>query len=394
MHGLVIRKYAAKAAAFGLCLSLIIMQTGCSGVFPKEEEALSVPLVTPAPVEYKTKAVELATISNEVTMKGQVVAATQQNLFFTCEQGRLKEIFVSAGDQVKTGDVLASIETDDLDTQIALQKLEVSKAQILYDTAGESKDFEHQIAVQQLEVNKAQLLYDTAAEGTTEKTLALMTLQEQQLQLEALKLQSDASSGTSDKSLNEINLKQQKINLEKLEDQKEGTLITAPIDGEISYTTKTNIGDVVAGYETIVTICDPATLLIGTDDQQAIDFSVDGDAQIVLKNDTTADAVVIETPDTIDPDSAYAAYSFLRFSSDIPEGVSHGTNVTINYVTEKKDNAIVLPKKYVVSASNRKYVVVLEGGLRVEKDVTVGISNSTDVEILTGLAVGDLYILN
>lgn len=390
----VIGKLTAKAAAFGFCVMLIIMQAGCSGIFPKEEEALSVPLVTPAPVEYKTKAAELATISNEITMKGQVVATTQQSLFFTCEQGRLKEIFVAAGDQVKTGDVLASIETDDLDTQIALQKLEVSKAQILYDTAGETTDFEHQIAIQQLEVNKAQLIYDTTAEGTIEKTLASMSLQEEQLRLEALKMQSSSSASALDKSLNEINLKQQKIQLEKLEAQKDGTSITAPFDGEISYTTKTNIGDVVAGYEKIVTICDPATLLIGTDDQQAIDFSVGGDAKIVLKNNTAADAVVIETPDTIDPDSAYAAYSFLSFSADIPDGVRHGTNVMINYVTEKKDNAIVIPKKYVISASNRKYVVVLEGGLRVEKDVTVGISNNTDVEILSGLAVGDLYILN
>jgi hypothetical protein len=38
--------------------------------------------------------------------------------------------------------------------------------------------------------------------------------------------------------------------------------------------------------------------------------------------------------------------------------------------------------------------VVLENGLRVEKDVTVGISNTTDVEIVTGLAEGDLIITN
>ena len=42
------------------CLSFVIIQTACSNVLPKEEAALAVPLVTPAAVEYKTKAAALS----------------------------------------------------------------------------------------------------------------------------------------------------------------------------------------------------------------------------------------------------------------------------------------------------------------------------------------------
>jgi hypothetical protein len=151
---------------------------------------------------------------------------------------------------------------------------------------------------------------------------------------------------------------------------------------------------VIDGYTTIVTICDPTTLIVATNDQLAVGFSVGADATIVLRDNSKTGATVIETPSTIDSKSEYAAYSFLSFKGEIPAAVKYGTNVIIKYVTEHKDSAIVVPKKYVVSSNNRKYVVVLEDGLRVEKDVTVGITNDTDAEIVSGLEVGDLIILN
>jgi len=319
------------------CLSLVIMQTACSNLLPKEEAALAVPLVTPAAVEYKTQAAALSSISNKVTMYGKIFALTQQSLYFTYEKGRIKEILVEVGDQVKAGDVLASINTDTIDLQVKLQKLEVKKAQIYYDAA---------------------------AEGTTERQIAYASLQQQQIQLDALQA------------------------------QKEGSTITAPFDGVITYTYKTAIGELVAGYETIITIADPATLMVTTDDALAVNLSVGGTALLTLRDSSTADALVVETPATIDSKSVTATSAYLTFSSDIPAKARNGADVKIDYVTEQKDNVIVLAKKCVISANNRKYVSVFENGLRVEKDVEVGISNETDIEIVSGLAIGDLVILN
>jgi membrane fusion protein, macrolide-specific efflux system len=332
-----VKKNISVVILMVFCLSMVIIQTACSNVFPKEEAALAVPLVTPAAIDYKTQAAALSSISNKVTMHGKIFALTQQNLYFTYEKGRLKEMSVEVGDQVKTGDVLATINTDTIDLQVKLQKLEVKKAQIYYDAA---------------------------AAGTTERQIAYASLQQQQLQLDAL------------------------------ESQKEGSTITAPFDGVITYTYKTAIGELVAGYETIVTIADPSTLMVTTDDALAVNLSVGGTALLTLKDNSTADGLVVETPATLDPQSVKSTSAFLTFSGGIPAAAKNGADIKIDYVTEQKDNVIVLAKKCVISANNRKYVSVLENGLRVEKDVEVGISNETDVEIVSGLAVGDLVILN
>lgn len=332
-----VKKRIISIILTAVCLSFVIIQTACSNVLPKEEAALAVPLVTPAAVEYKTKSASLSSISNKVTMYGKIFALTQQNLYFTYEQGRLNEMLFEVGDQVNAGDILATIDTNAIDIQVKLQKLEVKKAQIYYDAA---------------------------AEGTTERQIAYATLQQQQIQLDAL------------------------------ETQKEGSTITAPFDGVITYTYKTAIGELVAGYETIITIADPATLMVTTDDTLAESLSVGGTALLTLRDNSTADALVVETPATIDPESVTATSAYLTFSGGIPAKARNGADIKIEYVTEQKDNVIVLAKKSVISANNRKYVSVLENGLRVEKDVEVGISNETDVEIVSGLAVGDLVILN
>lgn len=320
----------------GLCLSMVIVQTACANVLPKEESALAVPLVTPAAIKYKTQPAALSSISNAVLLSGTVFPLTQQNLFFTYEQGRLQEMLVETGDVVAAGDVLATIDTEELDRQISLVKLDVERAWIYYSAA---------------------------AEGSVEKSLASVELQKQ------------------------------KIIRDALLDQKEGSTIVAPFDGLVTYTDKTAVGELVHGYQTMVTIADPSTLMVVTEDAAATGLSVGGTAEISFKQQT-AQAAVIETPTTIDPDAASAQSAYLAFTGEIPEVMKSGSKVSVDYVTEEKDDVIVLAKKYVIAANNRKYVNVLEDGLRVEKDVVVGISNETDVEIVSGLAVGDLVILN
>lgn len=396
MHRTTNMTHIALTISMAVLLAGTVLVTGCSSILPQEEAALDIPLVTPAPVVYKTEPAKKASISNEVTLTGQIAAESEQNLYFTADQGRLTEVLVNTGDAVKKGDLLATVGTEELDRQIKTQKLEVERAQILYDEASkavDNTDLNTQIEVQSREVSKAQIAFDNAPEGP-EKSMASLTLEQQKIQLDALVAKRDHPSSSSAASLAAVTLDEQKIALEALKAQKDGTEITAPFDGIITYTSKTKIGDSVAGYETIVTICDPTTLLAVSDDQQTSELSVGTAAQVVLSDKTVLNAEVIETPATIDAKSQYAGFSFLKFTDPLPEKVKSGAKVTIKYKTEEKDNVIVIPKKYVVSASDRKYVVVLENGLRVEKDVTVGISNTTDVEIVTGLSEGDLIITN
>ena len=319
-----------------LAVSLLVLGTGCSKLLPQEEDSLAVPLVTPASVEYKTYTCELSDISNNVSMVGDFYAASQQNLYFTFDQGRLLEMLVEAGDTVTKGDVLATVDTVAIDEQITLQ---------------------------QYEVDRAQKNYDMTTDGTAERDLA------------------------------NIELKKQKYIKSMLVEQMDGSSIVAPYDGVITYTNKLAVGEVVSAYQTVITIADPTSYIVETDSEDAASLSVGAVADVVYK-DVTYQATVIETPTTIDEESTSGQTAYLQLNDGIPEGANNGANVTINYVTEESSNVIVVPKSAVIYSNNRQYVYVLSDGIRVEADVAIGIIGLTSVEILSGLSVGDVVILN
>ncbi len=58
-----------------------------------------------------------------------------------------------------------------------------------------------------------------------------------------------------------------------------------------------------------------------------------------------------------------------------------------------KDNVLMIPKGAIYSDTKGEFVYVLDNGKAVRKDVTVGIYNTESIEVLGGLAAGDVVII-
>jgi hypothetical protein len=78
----------------------------------------------------------------------------------------------------------------------------------------------------------------------------------------------------------------------------------------------------------------------------------------------------------------------------MPDDIKLGSSVRITYVEEERNDVLVLPRNRINLMSGRRYVNVLEDGVRVEKDVEVGLMTDTEAEIINGLEEGDLVITN
>ena len=76
-----------------------------------------------------------------------------------------------------------------------------------------------------------------------------------------------------------------------------------------------------------------------------------------------------------------------------PEALTRGQTGSASMVTDRRENVIVLPSDAVQTYVNRRFVFVLEDDLRVERTVEVGLSTSTQVEIVEGLSVGEQVVL-
>ena len=69
-----------------------------------------------------------------------------------------------------------------------------------------------------------------------------------------------------------------------------------------------------------------------------------------------------------------------------------GVEATNKIHAEKADNTIVLPYEYIQTDADGDYVYVVENGVVTRKNVTVGISTSTEAQVIEGLSEGDEVI--
>jgi HlyD family secretion protein len=69
------------------------------------------------------------------------------------------------------------------------------------------------------------------------------------------------------------------------------------------------------------------------------------------------------------------------------------TNVGVRIRTAEKDNSLTIPRSAVRTEANKHYVFVVDQGHLRRRDVTVGISNSTHFEVLSGVNENDLVAL-
>ena len=118
-----------------------------------------------------------ATISQTLSISGVADAQLNSNLTFQAT-GRIAGVNVKVGDAVSQGDVLASIESDDLANAVSQAQANQHAAQLKLDdvlsgsTAAEIATADQALVSAQSNFTKAQNDYDTLVSGGTTADLA------------------------------------------------------------------------------------------------------------------------------------------------------------------------------------------------------------------------------
>ncbi|XEC96372.1 efflux RND transporter periplasmic adaptor subunit [Paenibacillus tarimensis] len=324
----------------------LLLLSGCA-LLPVEEEELQPPLVEPAEETFDTYEVSKSSIQKEFKGVGVFASNKTEPLFYKESGGRIKAIAVELGQEVKKGELIAELETGDLEIQLRQQKLNMERAQIEYRKMRTS----------------------------------------------------DASA--DDVRLREIALEKENISLEAIEERFARSRLVSPMDGIITYLSEHAPGDSVTAYQPIVSIADPhAVELIyeATNSSELNPIQVNMPATVIY-NGQEFPAKVVQTPSsapfTADRELQERNARKLVIGFDMPpEGIQIGRQATITMPLEQLDDVIVIPRIGLRSYLGRDYVQILEGERRKEVDVEVGLKTSTEVEIRKGLEVGQLVILN
>ena len=120
-------------AALGLLLALVAA-CGSSGSPGASGDATPTPLPTPVVLEKPTYTVELGTVVETLEFTGRASPVQEQELFFETG-GNVSQVNVARGDWVKAGDVLAELEVDDLQKQLAQKQISLETSQLKLEQA-------------------------------------------------------------------------------------------------------------------------------------------------------------------------------------------------------------------------------------------------------------------
>jgi macrolide-specific efflux system membrane fusion protein len=311
--------------------------TGC-GLFPNEESTEAFVLIEPPKTEYKTVEVLKGTISKELNGRGAIIPSKKYNVFFQKHGGCLKELLVKTGDKVDKGQLLAVLDTEDLEYDILEQELKLQKVQVVL------KDL---------------------------------------VQKKATKMDIEKAS---------LDVKIEELSLQKLENLMDKSKLVSPVSGVINYSTTNNIGDLIEAYQVIFTIVNSTDCMVEYEDANVALYKIGMNARILYDGMSYEGEVVSVQYELKKDDKAHKLpYVTIKFLKK-PDKIALGDFTEFIIDLERKDNVLLLSKRGINTSGDYSYVQILENGQVEQRFIDIGIETDTDVEVLKGLKEGDKVI--
>jgi len=276
----------------------------------------------------------------------------------------LQRLYVTVGDRVREGQLLAQLDSTELTARLKQAKAALANAQAENDYAVE----EYARAI------------DMREKGIIPETE--MSLMERQRDVTASQVA------------------QAKANLEAAEIQLGYTKIYAPIGGVVAEVA-TQVGETVAASfaaPTFVTIIDLDRLEVWAYVDETDIGRVETGQRAVFTVDTYSDTDFTGTVTAIRP-MAEIQDAVVNYVTVIDIVERHGKilrpemTTTVNIELERRDDVLAIPNRAVRRDRGGTYAFVMENGARVRRDIRIGYRDRDYSEVVEGLNEGDRIVV-
>ena len=352
---------------------------------------------------YRTVILENQDITSSIRAKGNVEAKDKATLISDIS-GRVKEVHFKEGDTVEKGDILLTLDSEDLQKRIRDAKLQVDIAEATLKSQLDKTS-------QEFAVKSAQLQYDNALKALTDtmklfesglvsaKERDAVKLSHDQA-LQALEQATQALNTVQNTDVQQLHIQSARNAYQDLLEQEKKYTITATMSGTLSqFQVKEN--DVLTAGATVA--------LIETFDQLVIRaFVPEYDVPklsvgnpVVISGYGVGESTYSGSLDSI----ALAAASSQGVSNErsvaiivaINEASAFKPNFSADMVItyrEEKD-ILAVPYEALIQVNDTYFVYKLVDGEPVQVPVEIGIQNDVSIQIITSeLSAGDDIVLN
>jgi len=390
-----VKRYIGIFSATVLAL-FIAFGSGCS-LLPTEEELLPPKLVSAAALNYTTVTVEKGTIINEIA--GDAVFRTYDtvNAAFTVD-GTVYSRDVEINQKVSKGDLIAVLaENADYKLQLSTKQREVNSLKIEMDTAYENSQGGGEVALLKLALEQEEYNLSVIQGGGTLSDGT--TLEGQQLKVQIAQQTYDNAIATAENTyvVSKANYDLALEELAAIQAKYDACFLYAPITGICTWTNSVQPGKTIAANADFATFTPAKSIVLAYSSIKDISEFVEVGTEFnVTFNGTDYVGTVTQTPQT-QPAGAMYNVKYMYFLNvkgiDMADANLLGQSVAINLVLDSREDTFVVDTTQLSYDNGVYYLNLLVDGLPILTEVTLGISNDTQTEILSGLSVGDQIII-
>ncbi|GEM_PF-669703 len=311
--------------------------------------------------KYNLVTVRPMDLSQTVEATGQVYPLEKKDIYSDYE-GVIEKVHAKAGDTVKAGDVLLTIESSTLQEQLDQAKTELKQAELNLDKAKVQLGTE--LAINRVSTDNALQLENY----THQIGLYKEQVKEAEQKLQALIEKNDGLV------------------------QGDSLVIRAPFDGRVAWI-NVKAGDKITPEVLLATVIKPDALGVEAKiDQNDIGMVAVGQKAVVVGKDSeqTENAGVVEEIGVQGESDGEVVNFPVRLKVDgASQGLQPGMSVDITIVTAERSDVLAVPASAVTEKDGKSVVNVLRRNTLVPVTVELGLQEGKYWEVISGLKSGD-----
>jgi len=303
-----------------------------------------------------------------VLVDGSLVMPNKAYLSFGVT-GTVAEVLVDEGNNVTKDQVLARLDAPSLESSVEMAELQV------------------EIAEEQVKAARAQ--YEIALINLDESP---PTVSEDMLELQVDIAKASWETAKLNLEIAELSLESAELNLEK-------AVIVAPFDGVV-----TDIGITEGKEISTATLATPAISLVDTSEVEMRGFIDEIDIAMV-KVGQAANIILDALPDEeVNGEVAFISLvgttlaGVVSYDTTITlenplGGLKDGMSATAEVIIERRDDVLLIPNRAIGGTLANPKAVVLVDGQQEEREITLGLTDGINTEVLSGLEEGEKVII-
>ncbi len=340
-------------------------------------------------VEVNAAKVEKGDIVSLFSTTGVVESKSKQE-YYILSPTKVLKVYVSVGDNVKKGDKLLELETQDLSIQYQIAQKQLEMAQMQLDALKNLKEKQSQQSQFTAQIPNTSLPQQLpSGESTVQQPST------SQIQTSSLSLDDQIKLQQKQVEIAELNLKNIKQNM-----YKQQKYVIAEFDGTVTIVNAKDNSYFTSSQFPAIAVEDLNNLQIALDinPYDAVNLK-EGQKAYILFADKTFEGVVSKVSPTATKvitqtggDNVVKVYVDLLNNDGT---IKPGFNVDVDIKIGEKKDTIKVPSEAIVSDKNgNEFVYVVENGIAKQKKVKTGLVSELETEVISGVNIGEKVILN